>query len=816
MNESSDEPLHTTDGNALHNSNDSVGSYPVDDTEMNIDELLSLGSSSFDMRLTNPVQMELQENARLPTFYGTVDRSGSSSIGISRRIPETALHSPSRQSQQQQQQRQHSDSADDINWGELFLNDRHRVSYHGNYKEAGVLKETLDTFPGMNMPTETTTASTPAELDNHNNDDNENMNHSGPNDFFIQVEPTPLSEIKRRVEERHHHQRDHPLLNTGNEGSRHHPYSRSTPLAYDQFDSNNNHTDTVNMAQAIATAAALASTTHRPTSTGMSKLPPASAGVLRDLSTKKTNYGFGPNHVVPSVPESNTRRRSRKRPPPVITTNNSNNTFVPLSPPYASGTGSTHHHDHTMEDPDTDRGSPTNPGDAYERKKQRAKDARVKLNESIDRMHISIRLALTQSQQRLQQTQQTMTPAQKEKIGPLLHQTIRIAETAKKWDRPSFVGSAAALLQMLNAQCEALMVMVLDNGPSNCDDDENAITNTDMNIDNTVAATTAISPSQNGHKRNIMDGTNQSSNHIGFGGGIEDYANSKRIRSTPTFEHQTTTEIKDDGTWMTNGRILACIATYLDPPSLLRCHFRICKAWTALGIFGSDPLWESLVVQRFGHYCVRQWRDKLHLDDTSGYPSFQHLYKSMDTANAMPHIASVHQNEGWFLLGETRLPGTISAWVYLIERSNGETLRSVQQASTNKFQSLPIVELRTVLQNTGSKDIVWKMDQMQSVDTSTRRRAEEMKELQGDDGRFAKRVFRLVDGTLHPILTNTSNIRLELFESVIVVSYIHAVHCNTISKFVQKSNFTRWLVQVNGTTVPLVIPFPRDALGLQH
>lgn len=33
----------------------------------------------------------------------------------------------------------------------------------------------------------------------------------------------------------------------------------------------------------------------------------------------------------------------------------------------------------------------------------------------------------------------------------------RAADDAKKWDRPSFVGSAASLIQGLNAQCEALM-----------------------------------------------------------------------------------------------------------------------------------------------------------------------------------------------------------------------------------------------------------------------------------------------------------------------------------------------------------------------
>lgn len=721
------------------------------DADVNIDELLSLGSSSFDARLTNPVHMELQENARLPTFYGTVDRSGSSSIANSRRIPEAALHSPT------QQQRKRSDSGD-INWGELFLNDRHRVSYHGNYKEAGVLKE-FEGFPGAvtsNVDVPLIAAAAPeTEKDNE------------LNEIIINVEPTPLSEIKRRVEERQQ-QREHR-----NEGSRHHPYSRSTPLLVPTYDQQGNAELPITMAQALATAAALASTTHRPlTSTGMSKLPPASAGVLRDISTKKKKHGFGPNHVVPSVPTSNTGRKSRKRPPPVITTNQA---AVPMGPPF-SATASHDTDDHEMQD--------MNPGDAYERKKQRAKDARVKLNESIDRMHISIRLALTQSQQRLQQSQQNnLATSQKERIVPLLQQTIRIAETAKKWDRPSFVGSAAALIQMLNAQCEALMQMVVESN------------------NGTAETGTPLVNGQN-KRYNSVDDSIHSNAEADTNNG------NKRMRCTTEFK----TEVQDDGTLVTQGRILECIASFLDPKSLIRCHFQVCKAWTTLGSFGSDPVWESLVLQRFGFYCVRQWRDKLLLDDSSSYPSFRNLYKSMDTANAMPHIASIHQNEGWFLLGETRLPGTISAWVYLIERSNGETLRSVHQASTNKFQSLPIVELRTVLQNTGTSQIVWKMDQTQSVDTSTRRRAEEMKELQGD-GRFQKRVLRL-DG---PVQTVTNDqITLRLFESAIVVSYIHATNCNTISKFVQKSNFTRWLVQVNGTTVPLVIPFPRDALGLQH
>ena len=53
--------------------------------------------------------------------------------------------------------------------------------------------------------------------------------------------------------------------------------------------------------------------------------------------------------------------------------------------------------------------------------------------------------------------------------------------------------------------------------------------------------------------------------------------------------------------------------------------------------------------------------------------------------------------------------------------------------------------------------------------------------------------------------------RLRLFESVILVVHIHAQGCSTTSKFQQKSNFTKVLVKVNGTTLPLVIPFIRES-----
>lgn len=135
------------------------------------------------------------------------------------------------------------------------------------------------------------------------------------------------------------------------------------------------------------------------------------------------------------------------------------------------------------------------------------------------------------------------------------------------------------------------------------------------------------------------------------------------------------------------------------------------------------------------------------------------------------------------------------------------------------YASLPVVELKTVIQNTGvSSEPIVVRDQIQTVDASTRRRGEEMKEIEWDD-RFKKRILRL-DGSV--VAAEPSHdrcdvlCRLKLFEAAVIKTFIYARGCTTTSKFVQRSNFTKILVNLEGTTVPLVIPFPRDATMLQH
>jgi len=198
-------------------------------------------------------------------------------------------------------------------------------------------------------------------------------------------------------------------------------------------------------------------------------------------------------------------------------------------------------------------------------------------------------------------------------------------------------------------------------------------------------------------------------------------------------------------------------------------------------------------------FNVRQWRDLLE-ESTSVL-----LYQKMDSANVRPHSPE----EGSLFLGEGRMPGKVSAWVSMVERSNGETCRSVQIEGKNEYTSLPVVELRYLIQNTGYSEIVVK-DQVFGVDASTRRRGDEWKEINWDD-RFQKSLLNLDGSPWQSRSTNDSDLcKLKLYESVIVVVHVQAKGCSTTSKFQQRANFTKLLVNLAGTTLPLVVPFFRD------
>ena len=181
----------------------------------------------------------------------------------------------------------------------------------------------------------------------------------------------------------------------------------------------------------------------------------------------------------------------------------------------------------------------------------------------------------------------------------------------------------------------------------------------------------------------------------------------------------------------------------------------------------------------------------------------------MNASNVMPPFSQ----EGLSFLGNGRIKGKLSGWVFVVQRSNGETLRSVKRdpasGTSMGYQSRPVVELRIVVQNTGmaTQPIILKSQKV-GVDVSTRRRGGEFEEIDWDD-RFTK-VVRNTDGTIRS-LSNDSHqddiCHLELFETAVIDVHINARGCSTISKFRQRSNFTKILASLDGTTIPLVIPF---------
>jgi hypothetical protein len=84
-------------------------------------------------------------------------------------------------------------------------------------------------------------------------------------------------------------------------------------------------------------------------------------------------------------------------------------------------------------DPRDTCSSPPNAGAAYERKKQRAKDARIKLNEAIEHLSISMSLAGSQSKHRnTLLSRLVMTTESRAKSLQTSDECAKLAEQAKK------------------------------------------------------------------------------------------------------------------------------------------------------------------------------------------------------------------------------------------------------------------------------------------------------------------------------------------------------------------------------------------------
>jgi hypothetical protein len=846
----------------LHDSQHSIGS-PMNRSLSSPNHF----TLSPNWRLTNPVHMEIQENAKLPTFNLDVDRTGSSTYP---RVPVALeyLSSPSHDSHDaptsgENGRKGQKKTSKRTSLAERFLLPASRQSLHTVYAKAGALREHQDRQ--VSQAVAHSSAQSSARTSRAGSVADEKKAEHADHFLFVggpligdgwDVDPTPLSEIHRKhCSSTGHRKLQLPI-----------PFLPPSPLASPrgaacemspgrQFAAELASNDATATSAAISSNAILnGSMDKSPSHPPPLLLPNAALGTedasgvkrqstsmstdrsstqrrrlndgsspsqqqdrsalisatplhhsatssmflssIERASKQKSQYGFGPKHVVPSVPASLEAARIATKPRTATDaqqqrrirdhTNSESKSYRSDSP---HGSVST-----------ANQQASINSGPAYERKKQKAKDARVRLNESIEKLSIAISFAGTQSKQRLEQwnsmvaSQSSGADAANDsnRLRSVLQDCVHHAEEAKKWDRPSFVGSAAMLIESLSAQCEVLMREV-----STLRSDSEA-----QLAQPTDGATCGVVPGS--------DATHD----LGLPLNAESEAMTEpAVESLPEIPIDLGEEVVAWG----GSKITARIAAFLDPVSLSRCNL-VSKPWRR--DFSSRDTWSDLAIQRFGYYNVRQWKGKLEDDDEGITCNPFALYNSMDKSNTMPHFS----RDGLFLLGEAYLPGKVSVWTFLVERSNGETHRSVLRPDSapesGMYTSLPVVELRTVIQNTGSNDgPVLIREQPQTVDASTRRRGVEMKEIDWDD-RFRRTLLNL-DGTTKLPPNNAgstsaydaSNVlcALHLFEAVVISTFIHAKGCSTMSKFVQKSNYTKFHVQIrNGTTIPLVVSFPRD------
>ena len=478
--------------------------------------------------------------------------------------------------------------------------------------------------------------------------------------------------------------------------------------------------------------------------------------------------------------------------------------------------------------------SSTNTGPAYERKKQRAKDARVKLNEAIDRLSVAIGLAGSQSTQRaLRLSSDAMKPpavegAERDPIRTFRPKTVKImeamgktADQAKKWERPSFVGSAAEMVQGLNAQCEALMreLVVM-----------NKLYREEVAKNNGGKAASGASTANAARKHNAEKFSVVPIVSEGSHGEMSPTAGAAAagvvvdtIESSPCKKRKLScaTSLDALSTVLQEKCIRTTFTSYLDPKSLLQCR-QVCGFWRDDAMFGSDEdLWLDLVLKRFGFANMRKWQDRDDEEQEHNNPTSLALYRRMNEATARP--ACLY--EGNVRLGHNSISGAIGAWATIVERSNGETLRSVRKQGnaangvSGSFASLPVIEVRLLLQNIGVSDcFIVVPDQMLEVDASTRRRGETMPEITWDS-RLSKKLIA-TDGTtttIPSIAGGTTKgpdvpemFRLGLFESTVLVAYIYAKGCTTTTKFRRRANSITIQVSIRGTTTTLVVPFKKS------
>ena len=394
----------------------------------------------------------------------------------------------------------------------------------------------------------------------------------------------------------------------------------------------------------------------------------------------------------------------------------------------------------------------------------------MRLNESIEELEGSIDLAGSQSQERYKYIAHTLMKEGSDKnekcthhLARMMDVTIQQAEAAQKFDRPGFIGTGAEIIKSLNAQCEGLMKEVA--------------------YMRNLISRRAIVPA--------VANANRSSPQRR----VAVVTNSPEL--TPAVPDATGKELTDAP------NLLKSLATFLDPISLVKCS-HVSKRWRQIDAFRNQDLWQSLCIKRYGISAVRKWQDD---EDVQANESNTALYFRMSIQNVKPF----NSLEAPISLGMSVIRGKAGLWVSLMGRSNGETSRSVLQQRIGQsgasaecvYVSVPVVELRLLVQNTGYSDgPVIVPDQQFVVDASTRRTSEKLLEVD-TDRRFRRKVIS-AEGTQS---FGAEMCRLGLYETAVISCFINARFCNTVGRFCERAKKMQILLSIGGTTQALPVPF---------
>ncbi|KAL3822560.1 hypothetical protein ACHAXA_007671 [Cyclostephanos tholiformis] len=567
---------------------------------------------------------------------------------------------------------------------------------------------------------------------------------------------------------------------------------------------------------------------------------------ITNATVQRSKFGFGWNHKVPSVPG----------PPPTSTKatvpskTNSISTIPPKPSPSTNAACAAVAMSGKSQHPSSNFPSykslspqrsnnlpcpslPNNVGSvvAYERKKLRAKDARVQLNEAIDKLAVAIDLAGSQSKERFNcvvkitncsnphitppagvPSTPTLPP---HPLARLMDDTIQQASTAKKWDRPSFIGLSATIINSLNAQCESLMREVARLRSTVSTDVVRAVSTPHASSDPSSLGKSSIIEKENGlNAHNSISGDQEAVPNHALRMEKSDSLND--AKSAAIYEERLANAVQST---VESPNLLQNIASYMDPASLCKC-LCVSKRWRSQHIFENTDIWLNLCIKRYGVSAVRKWQDSDQDEDGvtekpkgDNFANFN-LYWRMAEKNVKPCCPM----EGTLFLGMATSDGMVSCWVTLMDRSNGETSRSVMQEkihggeTTESYAPLPVVELRLLVQNTGySRGVIIVPDQQFTVDASTRRKGEKMPEILGDS-RFKAQVLHIERAaTLGEPISREKSLshemcHLRLFESAVLCVHIHARGCSTTAKFCNRSKKMQLLYSIDGTTRPLTIP----------